>query len=320
MMRKLLVILIFFATALSVQAQIKVTAAIDTNKILIGDQILLHFYISKPKSITIQATDFNLLLDTVEQIEVLDTYSPKIIQEGNIQKIKQSIRITSFEEGNHIIPPVLFVSNNNIQAYSNKIYLEVKSIEVDTMAQLLPIKDIIEEPMKVSDWLPYVLIPLGIIILLGFLIFFLMKRKSNKETVVVEKKKIILPAHIIALEKIKQLEQQELWQNEKIKPYYSELSYISREYLENRYHINALESVIQEITHDLEHKDINEEQKETLIQMLKTADMVKFAKVKPNEETHQKSLQILTDFIHSTKQIVLPPQNNEENKNEQHTE
>jgi hypothetical protein len=66
------------------------------------------------------------------------------------------------------------------------------------------------------------------------------------------------------------------------------LSFIVREYLENRYQIPALEAVTTDILKQaatLDFKDAIATQ--YLSEILKTADLVKFAKLSPNPETHE---------------------------------
>ncbi len=283
-----------------------VTAALDSNSIVIGDQIQLNFNITQPKGVQYQGADFKQALDSVEQIELVEILDASFYSEGNQDKIKHTIKITSFEDGTHVIPSILFQSKGEGKTYranSNVVYLKVDPVEMDSMEQLMPIKGIIKESINWRDRLSYVLIPLGF--LLGLLMIYLLiknaKKKDKKEVV---EKKVIIPAHIIAFKKLEEVQQKEMWQKGEVKPYYSELSYIAREYLENRYKINALESVTHEIVPDLKEQDITEEQQKQLIQMLRTADMVKFAKVKPNEDSHRHVYKVVHDFIERTKQIA----------------
>lgn len=62
--------------------------------------------------------------------------------------------------------------------------------------------------------------------------------------------KPLLP-HELALQKLVALQQQKLWQKGDVKPYQSELTFIIREYLENRFNIQALESTTDEIVQNL---------------------------------------------------------------------
>ncbi len=296
----------------------KVTAALDSNQVTIGDQLLLHFHITQPLGLEYQSADFLQAFDTLEQVELLEIYDHQALNANNPQTIKQSIRITSFEDGTHLIPPITFAAAANgktYQARSNIVYLTVQPVDIDTTAELRPIKDIMEEPITLRDYLPYIIIPIAIIFGLFLLYLLFKKLKGGKTEQVVVAKKVILPAHVIALDKLKGLQERELWQKGEIKEYYSEISYIAREYLENRYHINALESVTPQIIPDLKQQDISNQQRETFIQMLRTSDMVKFAKVKPTEETHHQVMNELQKFITNTQKIIIETTSEEETTN-----
>jgi len=143
----------------------------------------------------------------------------------------------------------------------------------------------------------------ALILFFGFLAYFLYKRFSNKPVVEV----YVAPpaAHEVALEKLQVLKNKELWQQGKIKEYQSELTYIVREYLEERFEMQALESTTEEIVHELNEKDITEEHKVELTDMFRMADMVKFAKATPPVDIQSTLLNKAIQFVERTKQEVI---------------
>ena len=165
----------------------------------------------------------------------------------------------------------------------------------------MPIKDVIKEPINLLDFLPFVLGLLFIAIILG-----LIWRASA-----VRKRKAMppapppppTPAHIIALEKLDQLEVAATWKTGDIKGFQSDLTYILREYLENRYELQALEATSPEIIKDLQRLKLDEDG--TLRAVLDTADLVKFAKAIPAEAIHVQSLVQVRNFVTTTK--YTPP-------------
>lgn len=86
---------------------------------------------------------------------------------------------------------------------------------------------------------------------------------------------------------MKQLEKKELWQKGEIKNYYSELTDIARNYIEEAIHIPAMESTTSELIAGLrmaavkKNMSLTQETVENLERVLKQADLVKFAKSKP---------------------------------------
>jgi len=206
------------------------------------------------------------------------------------------------------IPVTLIKSSGELDTiYSNPIPFEVVSmIEADSTG-LRSIKDIYEEPRKFSDYLPYLiaLCALGLFALLGY---FIRKRKSRKK-----EKPIILPPpvppHIVAKEKLEELKGKRLWQTGKLKSYYTELSFILREYIENRFEIGALEATTSELKRMMRTSDLNDFQSSNILDVLQTSDTVKFADGEPELRVHEE-LFVKTELI--INETISKPVNEEE--------
>ena len=110
-----------------------------------------------------------------------------------------------------------------------------------------------------------------------------------------------IPAHIIAFGKLEILKGEKLWQEGKLKQYHSSLTDIVREYIENRYKIQALEQTTDEILWSFRNVAIDEESKTKLKRVLVVADLVKFAKEIPLPAENEMSLTNSYDFINGTK-------------------
>ena len=311
-----------FLSVLSAQAQISVVGELDNNKILIGDQAVLHLEAKYPENYAVTHIDLSGL-DSIfaeknaqdpdpdpGQLEILNIEKWDTLVHNGLVTLSSNVKVTAWKSGVYYVPAIKFYFNENnkpkASKVTNRLVLLVNSPIEDQMAadsiQLAPIKDIIEEPLKLQDFLPYII---GIAILIGsiFLGIFLYKRFSKKE----EFEKILVrknAAHEIAFEKLKQLKDAKLWQQGMIKEYQSELSHTIREYVENRYEILALESTTDEILRDLKDKDFDEDLKGNLKEMLQLADLVKFAKAEPPVERHEQLMQFAENFVLKTKKEV----------------
>ena len=80
---------------------------------------------------------------------------------------------------------------------------------------------------------------------------------------------------------------------------------IIREYIENRYDVQALEFTTDEIIAGLEEADLNPHEINDLKEILTSADYVKFAKAKPLAELH-------IDFFNRSKDFVLKTKKKEQ--------
>jgi len=262
------------------------TAVLDTNSILIGEQI--NFRIS----------------NTISKTEVWPTYEEflvggvEIIQEGKLDTtenlISQKFIITSWDSGSYYIPPISFSANSKTEG----LLLTVQTIILEEGAELKDIKQPMEAPIGWSDIWPWLV---GIIVLT--LIVFLLKKYvfNKKENERIEKPKVIIPADITALQQLKKLDKAQLWQGGSIKEYHTELSEIIRRYTENRFNFIALELATDEIISELKSK-VNNEQLASITILLQRADLAKFAKSKPDEDENKESMQLAKHFVGQTKE------------------
>jgi hypothetical protein len=130
-------------------------------------------------------------------------------------------------------------------------------------------------------------------------------RKIRRKEPILKRSKPREPAHIIALRDLEKLKNEKLWQKEKIKDYYTELTDILRMYLWNRYSIRTMERTSEEILDSLKISDFKDDDAfNTLKEIFYTSDLVKFAKFKPLIDEHEKCLKESFEFVDKTKLII----------------
>ena len=262
------------------------TATMDTNAILIGEQI--NFTISNSIANTNVWPTYDEFL--VEGIE--------IIKQGKLDTsksiISQNFIITAWDTGSYYIPSILFSESSKTEG----LLLNVQTITLEEGAELKDIKQPMQAPIGWSDIWPWLL---GIITI--SLIVYLLKKYvfNKKEEVITAKPKAIIPADITALKQLNTLEKDQLWQAGKIKEYHTELSEIIRRYTENRFDFIALELATDEIISELKSK-VNNEQLASITILLQRADLAKFAKSKPDTDENEQSMQLAKHFVGQTKQ------------------
>jgi len=168
----------------------------------------------------------------------------------------------------------------------------------DTTQIIAPLMPILKEDKSWRDWIWMVYLLVALLILAGIAYYF-WKRSQVVEEVVEEE--VIRPAHEVALEKLSGLQRKKLWQEGKVKEYQSELTRTIREYLENRFGIQALESTTSEINRSLKSVDFDPRQTQKLNNILQVADLVKFAKANPQESIHEEFMNHARTFVEETK-------------------
>ena len=251
-----------------------VKAEIDTTNIRIGEQFNLKISINEIKNVIIPKLE-------LKGLEVIDSAKTDTLKNSLVKKYV----LTGFDSGSFYIPQQqIFVKN---QAFlTDSLLINVATIAIDTSKiKKFPIKSIKSEPYVLDDFKGYIWIALVALLLLGLLVYFIFfrKKKEVEEEVVIP----LIPAYEEAIEKLHQLDEKLLWQNNKVKEYYSELTEIVRNYIGRDIEIPTFEQTSNEIIELIKAQNnkkklgLSKETIATINSLLKNADLVKFAKSKP---------------------------------------
>lgn len=295
---------------------ITVNSKIDTNKILIGDRIKLNIELSQPKNLKVQ---FPILVDTLtKNVEILSQSKIDTTISADLLNLKQELYITSFDSGTQVIPGFKFAFNIDSiydTIKTRELFFDVLTVPPDTTVKdIKDIKPPFEIPYSFKEFIPYILIGL-LVIIIAVLVYLYFKKRKKKEPLIKLITKPIEPAHIIAIRELNILKDKKLWQNDKIKEYYTELSEIIRKYIENRFDVFALEHTSEEILSSFENSTIiDRESFEILKQILSNSDLVKFAKYFPLPNEHDSIFKISVKFVENTK--IFIDNNSEKSINE----
>jgi hypothetical protein len=295
--------LVFCFVELKAQ-EVEVNAKIDTNRILIGDQINYYLEILQSENAKVLYPDLEKQFP--REIEIIESGKPDttFLEDENRLRIRQKIRVTSFDTGKVIIPSLSFRYQYGNQLDSLRTFpksLIVQSVNVDTTKTIFDIKGPFGAPITFRELLPYIGGFLGLVIL-GLAIFYFLRYRKKKQSEEEQVTKPKEPAHIIALRELDKLKEEKLWQKGDIKLFYTRLTDILRNYLWLRYDIKTLERTTDEILQSLRNTGFdNEELFKKLEDTLHEADLVKFAKWHPESTENEKNLEMAYEFVNKTK-------------------
>ena len=227
-------------------------------------------------------------------------------------------RLAGWSPGEHIISG-LTVNYQDQNGKESTFNLEELSVRI---ASLLPanlseaeilaegLKEL-KKPIGLPPRYEYIWFVLGGLVFLGLvylLLKYLQDNYRNRSKVngsggqdIVE----LEPAHLIALRRLESLKQQQLLEEGEFKLFYDQLSEITREYMENRFQIKALEMTTEEFLSNLGSEDfLNSDQKKAVAEFLQYSDLVKFAKHQPIREEGERALAIISELIGQTKEEI----------------
>ncbi len=271
-------IILYFLFTTAVFAQKQLITSIDTTKNRIGAEFKLTF---KTEVDTASRVAFPILRN-FGALEVIESYPIDTIRKDDRYELIKKYGLTQFDSGRYVIPRVQILINNK-PFLSDSILVEVANVQVDTLKQkMYDIKDIIPAQEKMGDWWKYLLILL-LIAGIGALIYWYIKKPKKAKS----EEEIFKTPIEKATNKLNKLEQKELWQKGEVKEYYSELTDIVRNYIEEAIEIPAMESTTSELIEGLKKASLKKKMKlsketiDNLFTVLKQADLVKFAKSKP---------------------------------------
>ncbi len=281
-----------------------VKAVLDSQKILIGDQINLDLSVEFTHDTPITWPAFK---DTITgQIEIVQSSIPDTIKKKTGETIiHQRLVITSFDTGVIVLPPITFIFNNDSSQTlsTEELTILVSDVAVEMEEEIKDIKEPYDVPFNWKKWLLYGLI---ILLVLGLIVaaILLIRKRRRKPEELLARPKPKRPAHEIALEKLEELRQKKLWQNDQTKQFYIELSDITREYIEFRFDVLALEMTTDETIWALKREGLEELKMAPLKRLLQMSDLAKFAKYKPVSNENEQSFDIARMFVNST--LVMP--------------
>jgi hypothetical protein len=283
------------------KAQVRIDIPKDTF-CLVGDTITLPVKISCNAATNIQQFDFQdwATLQKVRVITPNPTLAPDSITptEGGAHYLA-SLKIQLLDTGLNTLPPLRVLTNSggtNLFAASDSLRIEVFS------PQLADIKDIIAEPYDFwQDTAPTLTVVL-IIILILLIAFLIYQKRKNRPLPQPLQTETRLTPHELALQRLAQLEAQQLWQRGEFDGFYTEATFIVREYIENRFGVPALENTTDELMQALENRHfLTPEHRKELKSLLTLADLVKFAAYEPIHVNHENTLQTVLNIIESSK-------------------
>jgi hypothetical protein len=307
---KIKLYILFFLISTSLFAQ-KVTTSIDSTKKKIGAEFKLTL---KTDVDTLSKVKFPNA-KFFGPLEVIQSYKIDTVKNGARYELIKKYGLTQFDSGKYTIPriPVLI---NGKPSFSDSIKVEVNDVKVDTLKQkMYDIKDIAKVKSPLGSWWIYLLILLAIGVIGYFVYKFIKKRQSQPKVEAIVYTSPIEKATSL----LQQLEKKELWQKGEIKNYYSELTDIARNYIEEEIHIPAMESTTSELIEGLRKAakqkklKLSNETVENLEKVLKQADLVKFAKVKPLDfEIEEDKKRISSSIVTIHKSIPEIVEDNDE--------
>ena len=282
---------------------VEVEGKVNSTDVQVGKPFTLDLSLKVPYGWFVEWNDF--AIDTLsEQID--------IIKRGNVERtadadsnviVKQQLTLMTFDTGQVRLPAVgltyarSFDDPMRMKAFTEPIDLYATTMVVDTLQPYKPIVAPIAAPISMKEVFPWLLVVLlAVLVGLGFWLFFKRRKKRVDQDGNIVRGPVI-PPYDKAVDDLKRLREEKLWQSGKVKEYFSSLTDIAREYIEGQFGVNAVEMTTDDILEEIRPLRFPKETYDKLKDTMEVADLVKFAKYSASTLESDTALTSMTEFV-----------------------
>ncbi len=283
-----------------------ISSGVDTTFIKIGDQLKFRV------TVEVDSTDMVIFPEgqTFSPLETVEAFTTDTTRKKDRVTLSKTYALTQFDSGSYKLPAQR-IDINGEGYFTDSLRINVATVPVDTMAQkMYDIKPLIQVEKTNPGWWKVILVVLALLAFAGALLYwFVFREKPLTDT----EKEALLPPYDRALLELRKLDNSKYLIQDEYKQYYSELTDIVRSYLEEDVNVSAMESTTDELINKLELlKDAGELEleKDTINQfknILKTADLVKFAKSKPPTNVALQDRKVVEHIVVKTHEAIPEP-------------
>ena len=276
------------------EEEFSVQTEVNRTNLAIGDPFTYALILKYSREIQLDS------LDPREKLGKFEIRDSSLVTES---KNKLTVRRYNFtlvpwEVGNFEISALAIgykdKEGNAKKVFSDPVKLEVKTVlgEVTDTTIIKGLKA--QLALGRSVWF-YVAAALTLIGIAAAVLYFYHKRKKPEI-----KPEIIRPAWEVALDDLQNLKEGLRQGRVQYREYYFRLSEVLRCYLEKRFRIPVLESTTQEIRLRLQNNFLSPSSKESFLTFLEQSDLIKFAKVLPENEMLEQDWQLAYQIVTET--------------------
>ena len=277
------VLCVVFCVLFSLVGAGQVTSSIDSTAIKIGEELRYRIQVDVDSTSLVVFSEEQ----TFQPLEIINSYPIDSTKKGGYYKLTKTYGLTQFDSGAYTIPKQKIIIGDKI-FYTDSLKVQVNPVVVDTTKQKLfdikPITDV--QRTRSNLWAYIALVLLALLAVTGLVYWFFWRKKPLTEA----EKIAALPPYERAKLALEKLDEDHYFKNEDVKMFYSDLTLILRQYLDEKVYDQSLESTTDELVFRLKtlqaanQISLGANTIRNIETILKRADLVKFAKSKPDFE------------------------------------
>ena len=277
------VLCVVFCVLFSLTSAGQVTSSIDSTAIKIGEELRYRIQVDVDSTSLVVFSEEQ----TFQPLEIINSYPIDSTKKRGYYTLTKTYGLTQFDSGAYTIPKQKIIIGDKI-FYTDSLKVQVNPVVVDTTKQTLfdikPITDV--QRTRSNLWAYIALVLLALLAVTGLVYWFFWRKKPLTEA----EKIAALPPYERAKLALEKLDEDHYFQNEDVKMFYSDLTLILRQYLDEKVYDQSLESTTDELVFRLKtlqaanQISLGANTIRNIETILKRADLVKFAKSKPDFE------------------------------------
>jgi len=261
-------------------------------KILIGEPIMLTYRVIldansnidfKPDTDDIdgRSADGGELSSDGFKFEIVEEFTDTVKFKQKEKEWLGRYTVTIWDSGTYILPgPNIVIDDSTYRFKDLTLYAtyspQVKGVDIYDIHENFA--DIPDKPFSITEFLQSNWWWILILILVPLVYFIVKRAKKEKVPKPLFKAMSLKERTLLAIDA---LDNEKMWEKDKLKEHFVELSYILRSYLTTRYNLSLLEKTTYQTKLLLTQKGLNEDTVDNIARILSESDLVKFAKSKP---------------------------------------
>ncbi|MBQ0080359.1 MAG: hypothetical protein KBS95_02255 [Alistipes sp.] len=297
----------------------QVSARLSADTVMIGDRFTLEIDVEKDQVQMVAFPAFQTSKDSSSDVgqenslELMEDFPVDTLKrDGRRFILRKRYSLSAFDEGVYSMgrPAILYADKNIVDTLyaRDSLRIVVATFQIDSTSHALfdikPQKTLKFKFKEISGYLLYTLI---LFVILAVAVYLLQRYLKSRGRSITDLFKPVPPppAHLVAIEALELLKNKKLWQNGKHKEYYSALSDILRTYIAGRWGIGAMEMTTEQVVDSIKDIEIAQKNRMDLMNVLRTSDLVKFAKAEPEASENEAAFDMSFYFVEDTKPVEV---------------
>lgn len=280
----------------SFRGPIQANITLNQESFLIGDEMIMTLDVRVKPGYTAELPAIAL----PKGLEELRKNTSTVKKHLGSTQYENQYDLTTFTPGEYKLPQ-LTITYTSRNGSKEKLALPARTIVVKSLltAEAKDIRDL--KPLAKAPLNPLIYYLAMAVILLAALAYLLYRKFWRKKAGEAEPELPPLPAHVVALQKLDELATSDFLEQGEIERYFTALSGIVREYIENRFGAKAQEMTTQEfLERALRKLNLIREHRHLLEEFLVRSDLVKYARHIPQYEEITGAYSTARRFVEET--------------------